>query len=854
MKTEEVLEALGSNAAGITEEEAERRFALFGPNEIQDYQTTGVLRTLLNQFRSPLILILMGAGVITFFLQEWIDAGVIVAAVIINTALGFYQETKAENALEALRSYIRTRSRVKRGGNERELDAKNLVPGDIIRVSQGDRVPADARLFFSDDLEVDESVLTGESLPTRKDPKELSASVPPAERVSMIFSGTLVVQGFGDAVVTRTGSETEFGRIASLIKSREREKTPLGRALERFTIYSGLILGIFVAALFGLGVASGYTVFEMFLIGVAVAVSTVPEGLPIAFTVILAVGVERLAKKRGVVRRLLAAETLGSTSVILTDKTGTLTQAKMEMASVIPFGTKTEQEVIEAALLNTDVVIENPNENPRLWSMFGRPLEVALVRGAAQHGIALSSFFSEHIILDRLPFNSRLKFSAVVGTRKEETLLTVLGAPDIISAYCDLSSKERDDIHAEIDRGAREGMRMLGAARKSFPKKQLALEDANDIAHLTFLGLIAFHDPLRPTVADTIRRIERAGVKTIIVTGDHQGTAEAVARELGLIDGTGAVLTGSDLAFLTKEELLSRADAVTVYARVTPEQKMMLVNLYREKGEIVAVTGDGVNDAPALQHADIGIAVGSGTDVAKNAADLVILDDNFETIVTAIEEGRKIIDNVRKAIVYLLSNSFDELLLIGGSLVFGLALPLNPLQILFVNFFSDSFPGVGFAFETGVDGLGSKPRQLAKNLFDREMQILILVIGFFTSALLFGLYYALLLWNFDPPLVRSFIFATFATYSLVLAFSLRSIEKSIFSFNPFSNLYLSGGVAFGLFLTAMAIYTPFLQRVLETVPLPPLWIIGVLGVGLLNIAAVESGKLLFRHRRKHTIA
>lgn len=847
MKIEEVFGVLESNPDGLAEKEVITRTGVFGKNEISYRDPLGWARIVLNQFRSPLILILVAAGALTLFLREWTNAVVIAAAVLVNTALGFYQENKAETALEALKSYVRTRARIKRAGREREIDSSELVPGDIIRISQGDRVPADARIFFSNSLEIDESVLTGESLPVGKGTDELSAGTALPERTCMAYGGTFAVQGFGDAIVVKSGNETEFGRIAALVEGKEREPTPLQRAMARFSSRAGMVLAVMVAALFILGVASGKDILEMFLIAVAVAVSAVPEGLPVALTVILAVGVERLAARRGVVRRLLAAETLGSVSLILTDKTGTLTQGKMELSLVLPQREKNpdaEKHLLLDAVLNTDVIIENPEDSPAEWRMFGRALEVALVRGAAERGVSFAAR-NDHQIIDRLPFGSEHKFSAALAHTEDHGHTVLFGAPDVLLGFTKLTVEERDVISRQIEDLARIGERVLGVVTKRVAKDHRKISLSSP-AGFEFAGLLTFRDPLRPTVAEAVRRIKDAGVNTIIVTGDHKGTAEAVAREIGLVNGKGAVLTGDDLNYLKEDELEVRAKEVSVYARVTPEQKVLIANLYKKLGATVAVTGDGVNDAPALQAADIGVAVGSGTDVAKSAADLIVLDDNFETIVAAVEEGRRILDNIRKVIVYLLSDSLDELLLIGGAVLTGLALPLNALQILFVNFFSDSFPAVALAFEKGIDGLSSRPRRLDRNLFDPEVRFLLLAIGIPTSALLFGLYYALLKLGFGPELVRTFTFAAFGTYTLLLSFSIRSLEKSIFSYNPFSNKYLVLGVLAGILLTALVIYVPYLQSIFETAPLTWPWVLGVLGVGVLNILAVEFGKWIFR--------
>ncbi len=868
MDTPEIFGALKTDFSGLNDEEVAERLKIFGSNAIKEYPKSSKIKIAFRQFQSLLIVILITAGAVTVFLGEWVETGVIFAAVIVNAIFGFWQENKSETVLELLKTYVRVRARVRRNNQEHGIDASELVPGDIIRITQGDRVPADARLLFVNNFEIDESILTGESLPVEKDVFPLPPATALGERKSMVFSGTLAMAGFADAVVTATGNETEFGKIAGLVAEKDHKSTPLQRSVGRFSAYAGATLLIFTLLLFGLGLYFGKEIHEMFIISVAVAVSAVPEGLPIALTVIMAIGVQRLATRNGIVRRLLAVETLGSTSVILTDKTGTLTQAKMELTSITPYqgGAENKSKLLNYALVNTDVVIENPKDTPEKWLMSCRALEVSLVKGAALNGVLLTKVLEQTKILDRLPFDSQHKFSASIfktdfpsprfarldseSERAGEAgiHLVLFGAPEIILRFTVLTQKEREKVIAEIEKKAFAGERVLGVASRLISEGHENILRRQNFNNLNFDGLITFRDPLRPNVSQAISEIAAAGVKTIIVTGDHQGTAEAVARELGLVDGKGAVLTGDDLMYLTKEELEARSREATLYARVTPEQKVMIAKLYQEKGEVVAVTGDGINDAPALHAADIGVAVGSGTDVAKSAADLVVLDDNFETIVAAIKEGRRILRNIRKVIIYLLSDSLDEIFLIGGALILGIAMPINALQILFINLFSDSFPAVAFAFEDGIDDPGNHPQKLHKNLFDREMKFFILIIGVLSSAFLFILYLVLLKIGFAEELTRTFIFASFASYTLFLTFSLRSLGKSILHYNPFSNRPLTIGVSIGLLLIIAAIYFPQLQQILNTISLPPIWLLGVIGVGILNISAVEFGKWLFRKK------
>lgn len=825
---EEVVKLLESRDNGLSPEEVSARLNIFGKNTLPKGERATRLRIFLSQFKSPLIAVLVAAFLVTIFINNYKDALFILAAIAANTILGFYQENKAETALESLNSYIKERVRIIRDDKEFEIDAEEVVPGDILRLVQGIRIPADGRLIYANNLMADESILTGESLPVHKSIEVVHVEATVADRSSMVFGGTLVSEGLGLAVVTATGAETEIGKIAALVKS-EREQTPLQAATSKFASGALLILGIFTVLLFFLGISTGYGALEMFIISVAVAVAAVPEGLPIALTVVLAVGVERLARKKGIVRKLLAAETLGSTTVILTDKTGTLTEAKMELEQIIPFDGAIKEEILELAILNTDVVIENPDDGLDGWRIVGRPLEVSLVKAAAKHKVLLREAGNKFKILDRHPFNSSDKFSAIHLEGKDNRFWGYLGAPEKLIEKVRISEKEREHIIVTMDDLAYAGCRVLGVARDH-----------------VFLGILAFRDPVRSTVKDAIAKVTSAGVKTVIVTGDHKGTAEAIAKEVGMKIDANEVMTGGELQSLDDAQLKNRLDKVKIFARVTPEDKLRLVRLYKERGEVVAVTGDGVNDAPALKEADIGVAVGSGTDVAKGAADLIILDDNFETIVAAIEEGRRILSNIKKIIVYLLSSSLDELLLIGGSFIFGLPLPLSVLQILFVNFFTDSFPAVAFAFENGENHLEEKPPTLKERLFDPRMRFIVLVLGVFTSLLLFTMYFALLQLGHSLELVRSFIFATFALYTLFLAFSIKSLKTSILKYNPFNNPCLVAGTSVGILLTLSAIYLKPLQELFGTVALPLPWFLGVIAFGLLNILAVEAVKLIFR--------
>ncbi|MBI4093905.1 HAD-IC family P-type ATPase [Candidatus Kaiserbacteria bacterium] len=835
---------------GLSEEEAGRRLNMFGENSIERVHRSTALGIFLKQFESPLILILVGAALVTLSISHYRDTLFILVAVLANVALGFYQEHKAERALSELKSYLRERARIVRAGSEREIDAAHLVPGDLIRLSQGDRVPADARIVSANDLQLDEAILTGESLPVEKSAESVTSEAELADQLSLVFAGTLVTEGVGTAVVCRTGSATEFGKIATLVARAEHEATPLQAAIQTFSLRASFFLALLTVVVFIAGVAAGHSYIDMFLTSVAIAVAAIPEGLPVALTVILAVGVERMAKRNGVVRKLVAAEALGDVSVILTDKTGTLTVAKMELTHVVPLRGEDEQRVLECALLNANVLIENKDDPPSEWRVSGPIMEVALVRAAADRGIDVARVQASAKIEQWLPFNPVNKFSASLLSEGERHRIVLLGAPDVLIARSTLSMEERREMLSKIDALAREGKRVLGlASKESHRHRDFSLARMAGAAdHLVLEGLIAFSDPVRATVPEAIRRVEAAGIRVVIVTGDHLGTAETIARAAGIPLSAGSAIEAAALMRLDDATFAKRLASLRVIARVSPLEKVRIVRALKKSGEVVAMTGDGVNDAPSIKEADVGVAMGSGTEVARSVADLVLLDDNFETIAAAVDEGRQIMANIQKVIVYLLSTVMDELVLIGGALIAGVALPLNALQILWVNFFSDSFPAVAFAFEKGIDGVSSRPRVSKRQLFDPLMRFLILVVGLSSSAFLLALYLALLSVGYDEALVRTFVFACFGSYTLLVAFSIKSLEKSIFSYSPFSNLYLVTGIGVGIALMLAAVYVPFLQSLFGTVSLPPLWLAAVLLVGALNIAAIEIGKWLFRGR------
>jgi Ca2+-transporting ATPase len=856
---EETLENLESSHAGLTQKEAELRTIKFGNNTFHNAHKKGIFSILIKQFVSPLIFLLIAASFLTASLGEWIDTGVILFAVLINIVLGCYHEYNAENTLDKLGSYIKDRSKVIRDGFEQEIDSSAIVPGDIIRLSYGSRIPADARIISVNNLRVDEAVLTGESLPVDKDTDSLPLSSELPERKNIVHAGTLVVEGFGSAVVYATGNNTEIGHIAGIVSRVEKSKTPLQKGVDKLAWFIFVIVIAIVCAIFVLGLFRGVPLLPMLLLASAVAVGAVPEALPIALTVILAIGAMKVASKKGIIRTLSAAETLGSTTMIMTDKTGTLTKADMQLVGVVSFVSivsgrqavteenfgKEENALLETSLSNVDVHVENPNDPEEKWNFRGRPFEVDIVKACRAAGISLECIMTKTASLI-LPFNSTNKFS-VADTGDSYTLM---GAPDILLKKARMSKEDYIKTEEWIERTSREGKRLIGLAivKKHHTNQTF---DLTKIEHVEFLGMLLFFDPIRTEVPQAIRNIESHGMKMVLVTGDLPGTALSVAKDLDWSVQEDQVILGSDLRKMNDTELLSILPKTKIFARVTPEDKLRIGLLYQKLGEVVAMTGDGVNDAPSLKAMDIGISLGSGSDVAKSAADMVLLDDNFETISLAIDEGRKILGNVRKTFVYLMSNSLDEVFVIGGSLLLGLPLPITALQIIWVNLFTGSLPALSFAFDEDIDREKYSGRDL-KLIFTKEVKALTLGIGVLSSLCLFLVYYFLQRFVSDTSLVRSIFFVCFSSYILAITFSFRSLHKSLFSFDVFSNMKLNISILISIALLIATMTVPLMRDVFSIAPLPIVWIPFMLLWLIFNVLLVEGTKYLLRRKFGHT--
>ncbi len=881
MPLKEVLAQLETSRKGLDSKSAELRLSKYGYNEFSEKRNFHKLKIFFSQFVSPLIYILVIAGAATIFMGETTDSIVIFAAVILNVLIGFVQENKAYNSLEKLREFVKPYAYVLRDGVEKEILAREVVLGDIIVLKAGEHVPADARLFDVDELQINESSLTGEWLPAEKTEEMLEENVVVADRDNMVYMGTNVEGGRGLAVVVATGDKTEIGKIADVLTSIKEEKTPLQKKISSLGKITAICIFFICVVVFLVGIYRDQSWILMFEMAVVIAVSAIPEGLPIAITVILAVGMKDILAEKGLVRHLNSAETLGSVTTICTDKTGTLTEAKMELGLIVTgidgmqilgkcmqgiIGKHSEENLfaLSIAALCSDAVIENPYDELNEWIIHGRATDKALVYAAVQAGFDVNNVNKKFPIIFDIPFSSQNKYSANLRRlNNRKGTFYLMGAPERVLKFAKffkngkenivLGSEVKEKIKNKIEEMSKCGLRVVAVGYKTVIadniENEIKLKEKEEImdADFVFVGLIGLRDPVRKEVKETIKLIQHSGIRMIIVTGDHKLTAKAVAIEAGIHMKNKKIFDGAQVEEMSDEELKHALSEAVIFARVEPKHKLRIVKLLQQKHEVVAMTGDGVNDAPALKLADIGIALGSGTDVAKDSSGLVILDDSFNTIIASIRKGRVIFDNIRKVIVYFLSDVLQEVILILGALALGLPLPILPAQILWINLVEDSLPAMALALEPEEKGImEQKPRGLKSPLLNKEMKFLVFIIGTLTNIIVFGIYY-FLLFSQKMPLehIRSVIFVSIGVEALVYVFSCRSLKKSIWEIDLFSNTYLIGTVVVSFLLLVGAVYIPFLQTLLHTEPLRLFdWGI-VIGFGFINIIAIELTKKYF---------
>jgi len=875
---DELMKTFSTSKKGLSEKEVNKRQQKYGANILPKENKFSAFKVFIHQFKNPLIYILAAAVAISFVTGHVVDALIIVFVILVSAVVGFIQEYKANQALEHLHTLVKFKAKVIRDGLKQVIPQEQLVPGDIVELDAGDKIPADVRLFEAQNFHVIEASLTGESVPSKKELEVLPEDTALADRENMAYLGTVVAKGFARGVVVSTGANTEIGRVANLVKDTKDDTTPLQKQLTNFGKLIGIVLIGVNVLIFGLGILTGKDLFEMFLTSVAVVVSAVPEGLLPAMTVILAIGAQKLAKNKGLVRKMVASETLGSVTVICSDKTGTLTKGEMRVAEIITENNKIPEKKInsqsleineeashmaalKAGLLCNDAVIENPDSRLTDWKIIGDPTDKALMLAARASGLKKEVMEKEEKRVAEVPFDSEYKFMATLhentqGNSKCKYTQYVKGAPEKIlelSSHYDMEGKKqrmteekKKEIKKQYEKLTSSGLRVIATAYK-YETKDCEPEKMtpDSIGGLILLGLIALKDPLRPEAKETIALCQQAGIRPIIVTGDHRLTAMAIVQEAGLEVTKENVMEGRELDKLSDEQLKEKIDKITIFARVEPEHKIRLVTALQSKGEVVSMTGDGINDAPALKKADIGVAVGSGTDVAKEVADLVLLDDNFKTIVQAVRRGRIVFNNIRKVVLYLITGAFTEMVLVGGAVILGFPLPILPVQILWIKLIEDTTPAMSLSFdEIDEDVMKDPPRDKNEHIINRDYKKFIAFYAIIMDLTLFGLFYYF--WqssgNLDYARTLTFVGLGFASFFYI--YSVRGLKKSILHINPFSNKLFVGATIFGLSLFFVAVYIPFFNRILHTVPLGLKdWLV-LLCYGVLSIIVYEIAKKL----------
>lgn len=865
---EESYSALGTSFDGLKAEEAEKRLSEYGRNELKAEKKKSLFVRFFEQFKDVMVIVLLCAAAVTAVIaiveksyDEFIDVGIILAIVLINAVIGVVQESKAEQALEALKNMSKPFAKVRRGGEILKVESASLVPGDVVILEAGDVVPADLRLTESRSLKIEESALTGESVPSEKDASSLcAADAGIGDRHNMAFSTSVVTYGRGEGIVVGTGMNTEMGKIAGMLSESEETETPIQKKLNKTGKFISVAVIAIAAVIFVVSILSTIhmgvtvdTVIDAFMTAVAIAVAAIPEGLTAVITIIMAVGVQRMSKRNAIIKKLPAVETLGSTEIICSDKTGTLTLNRMTVKKVFANGEAAESELLKCMTLCNDTVVKN-DENGAV-TLMGDPTETALVAYFNLTGDSRELAKSNPRV-DEVPFDSDRKLMTTVNTTEKGRTVYTKGAPDMLIEKCNfildngnvraLTEEDRRNIFAKNSEFASDALRVLAYASKT--------DDGSAYEqNLTFLGLSGMIDPPREEVKDAVAVCKKAGVTAIMITGDHRDTAYAIAKELKICEDEKQVITGAQLSEMSDEELTGSVDKFRVYARVSPEHKVRIVKAWKANGKIVAMTGDGVNDAPSIKTADIGVGMGiTGTDVTKGAADMVLADDNFATIVVAVKEGRKIFDNMQKTIQFLLSANICEVLsLFIATVVFSIlqqnVVFLLPIQILWVNLVTDSLPALALGMEEGSDDImNNPPRKSSDNLFAGHLGVNIVYQGVLQTIIVLSVFFAC---NFGPwghDVGSSLAFITLCLVQLFHCFNAKSLNGTVFRKDVFKNRFMLVSFAIGLALILCVALIPGVNSVFSVVPLTwQQWLVAV-GAAFSIIPMVEISKCVIR--------
>lgn len=872
LSPEEIYEKLHTSPNGLASNEIPERLINYGHNVLAASETISAFNLFLQQFNNYLIIILLFAVALSSLVGEFVDAIVISIIIVFAAGLGFIQEYRSEKAIKALKALAAPTATVIRDGKQFEIPAEEVVPGDIIPLVIGDKIPADIRLIESVNLQTNESSLTGESVSIDKNAEvKLDILTEIGNRLTMAYSGTVVTYGRGTGVVIATGMDTEFGQIADLLSSVESGDTPLQRNLDQLGKSLAKFSFIIIAIIFISGVIEGNNALDMFIWAIALAIAVVPEALPAVVTISLALGVQRMSKRHALMRKLPAVETLGATSVICSDKTGTLTKGEMtvrklyisgELSDFNPnddlnkiLGEKEGELLVLGAFFCNDTKIEEDSNGTKF---IGTPTEIAL-KSLSTYFFASDNKKFQYPRINEIPFTSERKMMTTINKSNEDLVVFSKGAPEVLLAKCYrymecgevsyFTTEKKTSLNKTMEKMAEQELRTIALAYKIVDENYIIEEIESD---LIFLGLIGLSDPPRPGVKEAVHECKSAGIKTVMITGDHVTTAHSIAKELN-ITNSGLTLTGLDLDQMTDSQLDECIDNVDVFARVAPAHKLRVVDSFSRIGKIVAMTGDGINDAPALKRADVGIAMGiKGTDVTKESADMILTDDNFVSIVGAIEEGRIMFANIKKYLMYLLSSNLGEILLLGIAVLIGMELPLIAIQILYVNLATDGLPAIALAIDPPEeDFMSQPPRNTHRNIFSKQVVFLMTIGGIWSATINLGIF-VVMFYIINVPLIeaQSMVFLGLIIIQFFKAFNYRSDHQSIFHYGPFTNKWLNLAILWESLLLLSILYVPFLQTAFGTYNLSLIEFVSVILCALTIIPVLEFGKYFVRRQMK----
>lgn len=873
-KLNELYELFNSSEEGLSNQEAKNRQVKYGLNKFAEAKKRNWALIFLMQFKSPLVYILVFAAILTYYLKHTIDAYVIMFVVFLNAFFGLFYELKADKAVEALKNILALKAKIKRDGIWFDLNVEQIVPGDIVEIQSGMKIPADIRIINAHNLRTDEAILTGESVLQDKSEKETVNFQNIGDQLNMLFSGTIVVSGRGTGLVVATGKDTQFGQIAQEITKTEKEETPLQKKLNKFSKSLMILVVILVVAVFIIGLLKGLDFIQMFLVSLSVAISVIPEGLPAIITITLATGAYRMSRRKAIIRKLAAVETLGSVNVIASDKTGTLTHNQMMIEKIYshndmqtytvtgsgyepkgefkPNLSESTVQLLSFGLLCSDAEIFEEKDE---WQVSGDSTEGAIVACAQKAGQNREDLFKSFPRLDEIPFETENGYMAVLNKIKEKNVLIVKGKLEKLLEITDLSEIEKKQINTESEKMGQAALRVIAFAYKEVGNDQKDISH-KDLVGLKFLGLAGMIDPPRREAIETIKICNESGLRTIMITGDYGLTASAIAEQLGIISGRAEVCTGEEISKMSDQQLQAKVSACSVFARISPDQKLKIVNSLQKLGKVVAVTGDGINDAPALKKSDVGVAMGEGgTDVSREVADLVLSDNNYVTIIAAIEEGRTVYQNIRRGIFYLLSTNVGELMIIMTSLILfrePYNLPLLPVQILWLNLVTDGTAGLALALEpVHKDVINRKPRSQDESIISKTIFSRIILVSLTMLLVTLFVYWREIQLGSSIEKARTMAFVVMSLLQIANLFNARSFKNSIFKTKIFSNKYVIFSIILSIILTYLTTGTTLLRQFIGTVGLEFMDWLYLIGLSVMIIIVVEIEK--FIRRKKNTI-